>query len=124
MFKSKIHRATITQAELHYEGSLTIDTDLMDFADLLPYEKVSIVNINNGERLETYIIPGERGSKTICLNGAAARKGVVGDRIIIISYASMSDEEARIYQPTIVLVNENNDIVDRFHSIEPQNYLS
>ncbi|MBM4150646.1 MAG: aspartate 1-decarboxylase [Ignavibacteria bacterium] len=124
MFKSKIHRATITQAELHYEGSLTIDTDLMDAADLLPYEKVSIVNINNGERLETYIIPGERGSKTICLNGAAARKGVVGDRIIIISYASMSDEEARIYQPTIVLVNENNDIVDRFHSIEPQNYLS
>lgn len=124
MFKSKIHRATITQAELHYEGSLTIDTDLMDAADLLPYEKVAIVNINNGERLETYIIPGERGSKTICLNGAAARKGVVGDRIIIISYASMSDEEARIYQPTIVLVNENNDIVDRFHSIEPQNYLS
>jgi len=124
MFKSKIHRATITQAELHYEGSLTIDTDLMDAADLLPYEKVAIVNINNGERLETYIIPGERGSKTICLNGAAARKGVVGDRIIIISYASMSDEEARIYQPTIVLVNENNDIVDRFHSIEPQNLLS
>jgi len=124
MFKSKIHRATITQAELHYEGSLTIDTDLMDAADLLPYEKVAIVNINNGERLETYIIPGERGSKTICLNGAAARKGVVGDRIIIISYASMSDEEARIYKPTIVLVNENNDIVDRFHSIEPQNLLS
>ena len=75
MFKSKIHRATITQAELHYEGSLTIDTELMDAADLLPYEKVSIVNINNGERLETYIIPGERGSRTICLNGAAARKG-------------------------------------------------
>jgi len=124
MFKSKIHRATITQAELHYEGSLTIDTDLMDAADLLAYEKVAIVNINNGERLETYIIPGERGSKTICLNGAAARKGVVGDRIIIISYASMSDEEARMYQPTIVLVNENNDIVDRFHSIEPQNLLS
>ncbi|MBM4172777.1 MAG: aspartate 1-decarboxylase [Ignavibacteria bacterium] len=124
MFKSKIHRATITQAELHYEGSLTIDTDLMDAADLLPYEKVAIVNINNGERLETYIIPGERGSKTICLNGAAARKGVVGDRIIIISYASMSDEEARMYKPTIVLVNENNDIVDRFHSIEPQNLLS
>jgi aspartate 1-decarboxylase len=124
MFKSKIHRATITQAELHYEGSLTIDTDLMDAADLLPYEKVAIVNINNGERLETYIIPGERGSKTICLNGAAARKGVVGDRIIIISYASMSDEEARLYKPTIVLVNENNDIVDRFHSIQPQNLLS
>jgi len=124
MFKSKIHRATITQAELHYEGSLTIDTDLMEAADLLPYEKVAIVNINNGERLETYIIPGERGSKTICLNGAAARKGVVGDCIIIISYANMSDEEARLYQPTIVLVNENNDIVQRFHSIEPQTLIS
>lgn len=124
MFKSKIHRATITQAELHYEGSLTIDTDLMEAADLLPYEKVAIVNINNGERLETYIIPGERGSKTICLNGAAARKGVVGDRIIIISYANMSDEEARLYKPTIVLVNENNDIVQRFHSIEPQTLIS
>ncbi|MFZ9815613.1 MAG: aspartate 1-decarboxylase, partial [Candidatus Kapaibacteriota bacterium] len=119
MFKSKIHRATITQAELHYEGSLTIDTELMDAADLLPYEKVSIVNINNGERLETYIIPGERGSKTICLNGAAARKGAVGDRIIIISYATMSEEEARSYKPTIVLVNEKNDIIELSHSIEP-----
>ena len=124
MFKTKIHRATITQAELHYEGSLTIDTELMDAADLLPYEKVSIVNINNGERLETYIIPGERGSKTICLNGAAARKGAVGDRIIIISYATMSEEEARSYKPTIVLVNEKNDIIELSHSIEPQHYIS
>ena len=124
MFKSKIHRATITQAELHYEGSLTIDTELMDAADLLPYEKVSIVNINNGERLETYIIPGERGSKTICLNGAAARKGAVGDRIIIISYATMSEEEARTYKPTIVLVNEKNDIIELSHTIEPQHYIS
>ena len=87
MFKSKIHRATITQAELHYEGSLTIDLDLMDAADLLPYEKVAIVNINNGERLETYVIPGDRGSKTICMNGAAARKGVIGDRIKAIEAA-------------------------------------
>lgn len=124
MFKSKIHRATITQAELHYEGSLTIDTELMDAADLLPYEKVSIVNINNGERLETYIIPGERGSKTICLNGAAARKGAVGDRIIIISYATMSEDEARTYKPTIVLVNEKNDIIELSHAIEPQHYIS
>jgi len=123
MFKSKIHRATITQAELHYEGSLTIDSDLMDAADLLPYEKVSIVNINNGERLETYIIPGERGSKTICLNGAAARKGVVGDRIIIISYATMPDEQARNYKPTIILVNEHNDILERSHSIEPHSFV-
>jgi aspartate 1-decarboxylase len=96
----------------------------MDAADLLPYEKVSIVNINNGERLETYIIPGERGSKTICLNGAAARKGAVGDRIIIISYATMSEEEARSYKPTIVLVNEKNDIIELSHSIEPQHYIS
>jgi aspartate 1-decarboxylase len=118
MFKSKIHRATITQAELHYEGSLTIDLDLMDAADLLPYEKVAIVNINNGERLETYVIPGERGSKTICMNGAAARKGVIGDRIIIISYATMSQEEAKDYAPTIVLVNEHNEIIETSHTVE------
>ena len=118
MFKSKIHRATITQAELHYEGSLTIDLDLMDAADLLPYKKVAIVNINNGERLETYVIPGERGSKTICMNGAAARKGVIGDRIIIISYATMSQEEAKDYAPTIVLVNERNEILETSHIVE------
>jgi aspartate 1-decarboxylase len=124
MFKSKIHRATITQAELHYEGSLTIDLDLMDAADLLPYEKVAIVNINNGERLETYVIPGERGSKTICMNGAAARKGVIGDRIIIISYASMSEEEATEYAPTIVLVNEFNEIMHTSHSVEAQTIVN
>lgn len=95
MFKSKIHRACVTQAELHYEGSLTIDEDLMDAADLLAYEKVSVVNINNGERFETYVIPGRRGSHVMCLNGAAARKAMIGDRIIVISYAMMSDEEAR-----------------------------
>lgn len=124
MFKSKIHRATITQAELHYEGSLTIDLDLMDAADLLPYEKVAIVNINNGERLETYVIPGERGSKTICMNGAAARKGVIGDRIIIISYATMSQEEAREYAPTIVLVNEHNEIIETSHSVEANTFMN
>lgn len=124
MFKSKIHRATITQAELHYEGSLTIDLDLMDAADLLPYEKVAIVNINNGERLETYVIPGERGSKTICMNGAAARKGVIGDRIIIISYATMSQEEAREYAPTIVLVNEHNEIIETSHSVEANTMMN
>ena len=118
MFKSKIHRATITQAELHYEGSLTIDLDLMDAADLLPYEKVAIVNINNGERLETYVIPGERASKTICMNGAAARKGVIGDRIIIISYATMSQDEAKNYAPTIVVVNELNEIIETSHIVE------
>jgi aspartate 1-decarboxylase len=124
MFKSKIHRATITQAELHYEGSLTIDLDLMDAADLLPYEKVAIVNINNGERLETYVIPGDRGSKTICMNGAAARKGVIGDRIIIISYATMSQEEAKEYAPTIVLVNEHNEIVETSHSVEANTLMN
>jgi aspartate 1-decarboxylase len=118
MFKSKIHRASITQAELHYEGSLTIDEDLMEAADLLEYEKVSVVNINNGERLETYVIRGERGSKTICLNGAAARRGQVGDKIIIISYATMSDELAKVYEPTIVLVDENNSIKHISHSVE------
>jgi aspartate 1-decarboxylase len=108
MFKSKIHRACVTQAELHYEGSLTIDEDLMNAADLLAYEKVSVVNINNGERFETYVIPGRRGSHVMCLNGAAARKAMIGDRIIVISYAIMSDEEARDYKPTVLLVDERN----------------
>jgi aspartate 1-decarboxylase len=117
MFKSKIHRACVTQAELHYEGSLTIDEDLMDAADLLPYEKVSVVNINNGERFETYIITGKRGSKVMCLNGAAARKAMIGDRIIVISYAVMTDEEARKYKPTVVLVDEHNAIQRTSHEI-------
>ena len=119
MFKSKIHRATVTQAELHYEGSLTVDEDLLEAAGMLEYEKVAVVNITNGERLETYLIRGERGSKQICLNGAAARKGAPGDRVIIITYASMSEEEAKQHKPTIVLVNEHNDIVELKHTIEP-----
>lgn len=117
MFKSKIHRATVTQAELHYEGSLTIDENLMDAADLLAYEKVSVVNINNGERFETYVIPGKRGSNVMCLNGAAARKAMIGDRIIVISYATMTDEEARVYKPNVVLVDENNTIVQKAHEV-------
>lgn len=117
MFKSKIHRATVTQAELHYEGSLTIDENLMDAADLLAYEKVSVVNINNGERFETYVIPGKRGSKVMCLNGAAARKAMIGDRIIVITYATMTDEEARHYKPTVVLVDEQNNIVQKSHEV-------
>ncbi|MCC7439039.1 MAG: aspartate 1-decarboxylase [Armatimonadetes bacterium] len=111
MFKSKIHRAVITQAELYYQGSLTIDEELMEAADLLPYEKVSVVNVNNGERFETYVITGERGSGVICLNGAAARKGSVGDEVIIISYASMTSEEARTYKPAIVMVDKRNRIL-------------
>ncbi len=108
--KSKIHRARITQAELHYEGSLTIDTELMDAADIMTYEKVAVVNINNGERFETYVIPGERGSKIICLNGAAARKGQVGDRIIIISYCNLDKTEIPNHKPTVVLVDDDNNI--------------
>ncbi len=118
MFKSKLHRARITQADLYYEGSLTIDEDLMDAADLLAYEKVAVVNINNGERFETYVIPGTRGSRDICLNGAAARKGAVGDDVIIISYTSLPDAEARAHVPTVVLVNEHNDIVSTSHAVE------
>lgn len=112
MFKAKIHRAVITQADLNYEGSLSVDEELLETADLLPYEKVSVVNITNGERLETYVIPAERGSGVICLNGAAARKGAPGDLVIIMSYAMMSDEEARTYKPTVVHVDKHNRIVE------------
>ena len=115
MFKSKIHRAVVTQAELYYEGSLTVDVDLMKEADLLEYEKVAIVNVNNGERFETYLISGAPGSGVICLNGAAARKGAVGDEVIIISYASMSDEEARTFKPTVVHVDKRNRMVSKSH---------
>lgn len=124
MFKSKIHRARITQAELYYEGSLTVDAELMEAADLLPYEKVSIVNVNNGERFETYLISGERGSRVICLNGAAARKGAVGDEIIIISYTTMPDEEARTHKPTVVLVDKDNNIKEKSFSVEPGNFFN
>jgi len=110
MFKSKIHRARVTQAELNYMGSITIDEELMEAANMLEGERVQIVNNNNGERLETYIIRGERGSGTICLNGAAARRVQVGDEIIIISYAMMAHEEAKSFKPTIIFVDEDNRI--------------
>ena len=109
--KGKIHRATITQANLNYVGSVTIDEDLMDAAGLLEGEKVQIVNNNNGERLETYTIKGRRGSGEICLNGAAARKAAVGDIVIIIAYALMTPEEAREFKPKVVFVDEHNKIV-------------
>jgi aspartate 1-decarboxylase len=118
MFKSKVHRATITEANLHYEGSLTLDSLLMEAAEILPYEQVSVLNINNGERFETYVIPGEPGSGVVCLNGAAARKGHVGDRVIIITYAEMTDEEARHHHPTVVLVDESNAIVEINHTVQ------
>ena len=107
-FKSKIHRAKVTQADLNYVGSITIDEDLMDAANLLEGERVQIVNNNNGERLETYVIKGERGSGVICLNGAAARKVAVGDIVIIISYGLMTPEESKTFQPVAVFPDENN----------------
>ncbi|MCB0661855.1 MAG: aspartate 1-decarboxylase [Saprospiraceae bacterium] len=108
VFKSKIHRATITEANLNYVGSITIDEDLMDAANLIEGERVQIVNNNNGERLETYVIKGPRGSGVICLNGAAARKAEVGDVVIIISYAYMDFEEAKQFKPTAIFPDENN----------------
>ena len=106
--KSKIHRVRITQADLNYIGSITIDEDLMDAANLIANEKVHIVNVNNGERLETYVIKGERASGVICLNGPAARKGLVGDIIIIVSYASMDFEDAKKFKPHIVFPDADN----------------
>jgi aspartate 1-decarboxylase len=100
--KSKIHRVSITEADLNYVGSITIDEDLMDAANLIPNEKVQVVNINNGERLDTYVIKGERSTGQICMNGPAARKMAVGDIIIIISYASMDFEEARQFEPALI----------------------
>jgi aspartate 1-decarboxylase len=111
MFKSKIHRATVTHADLHYVGSVTIDTELLEAADILPGELVSIVDVTNGARLETYTIEGERGSGVIGINGAAAHLVHEGDLVIIITYASMEDHEARAFCPSIVLVDANNTIV-------------
>lgn len=110
MFKSKIHRATVTLAELYYEGSITIDKNLLQAADILPYEKVQVVNLNNGSRLETYTLEGPENSGMICLNGPAARLGAIGDEIIIITYSQMSDEEAKKHKPRIVLVDKENKI--------------
>ena len=110
MLKSKIHRATVTQADLHYIGSLTVDEDLMDAADLLPGERVSVVDVTNGARLETYVIPGARGSHTIGINGAAAHLVGVGDLVIVISYATMTDAEARQVKPIVVHVDKTNAI--------------
>jgi len=111
LFKSKIHRVKVTQAELNYVGSITIDEDLMDAAGILENEQVHVVNNNNGERLITYVIKGERGTGIICLNGAAARKAQVGDVVIIISYGMMTQEEAKTFKPKVVFPDENNKIV-------------
>ncbi len=108
VLKSKIHRAKITQAELHYVGSITIDEDILDAAGMIPNEKVQVVNVNNGKRLETYIIKGERGSGMICMNGPAARLTQVGDVVIIISYALLEFEEAKEFEPKIVFPTTDN----------------
>ncbi|WP_028610569.1 aspartate 1-decarboxylase [Paenibacillus harenae] len=108
MMKSKLHRATVTEANLNYVGSITIDEDLMDAANMWENEKVQIVNNNNGARFETYIITGERGSGVICLNGAAARQVQPGDQVIIISYAMMTDEEAKEHKPIVTILDEKN----------------
>ena len=113
MLKSKIHKATITQADLLYNGSLTIDSELMAAVDLCPYERIKVYNIENGERFDTYAIEGEPGSGVIGLNGAAARKGLVGDRIIIVSYSLYSREDLLDYNPQIIILDGNNRISER-----------
>ena len=110
MCKSKIHGATVTQAELYYEGSITIDESLLEIADILPFEKVQVVNLNNGARFETYAIPGERNSGVICLNGPAVRLGAVGDQIIIISYAQYPEELAQNHKPKALILDKDNKI--------------
>ena len=110
MFKSKIHRATVTEADLHYEGSLTIDQDLMDAADILPHEQIHVWDVTNGARLMTYALAGRRGSGEICVNGAGAHLVRVGDVVIIATYTDLSDAEARRHTPTVVLLDEGNQI--------------
>jgi aspartate 1-decarboxylase len=112
MLHGKIHRATVTAADLHYVGSLTLDRDLMDAADLLPGQQVDVVDVDNGQRLTTYVIEGERGSGVVCVNGAAARLVAPGDTVIVIAYASMDDEEAQSFEPSIVLVDAGNRVVE------------
>lgn len=119
LFKSKLHQMAVTHADLMYEGSITIDEELLEMAGILPYEKVQVVNITNGNRLETYAIRGDRGSRICCMNGAAARLTQVGDRIIVMSYAQMTHDEARKHQPTTVVVDEHNEPKRVLHGSEP-----
>jgi aspartate 1-decarboxylase len=118
MLYSKLHRATVTDANLNYVGSITIDTNLLDAADMRVGQKIDIVNVNNGERFSTYIIAGDAGKGDICLNGAAARKVHKGDKIIIIAYASMSREEADSYKPKIVILDDDNSIAQAFEGLQ------
>lgn len=119
MMKAKIHKARVTEANLNYVGSITIDQDLLEATDILPHERVQIVNNNNGARFETYVIPGKRGSGVICLNGAAARLVQVDDTIIIISYGLISNEELITFKPKVALVNEQNQIINMLEQEPP-----
>lgn len=119
MLKSKIHRATVTQADLHYEGSITLDPELMEAADILPFEQVHVLDIDNGNRLQTYAIEGARGSGQICINGAAARLVSPGDMVIILGYGQVAEEEARGFRPRLVYVDGENRITRLGHVIEP-----
>lgn len=120
MLKSKIHRATVIEADLNYEGSLTVDKDLMDAVGLYPFERVNIYNINNGERFDTYVIEGKAGSGMIGLNGAAARKGMVGDLVIVVSYALYGPEELAGYKPRIVVLDKGNVVKKVMHVEQAQ----
>ena len=118
MLHSKIHRATVTDANLNYVGSITIDRDLIDVAGMRIGQKIDIVNVNNGERFSTYIIAGERGKREMCLNGAAARKVHVGDKIIVIAYAQMDEKEADTYKPKVIILDDDNGIAQAFEGLE------
>ncbi len=113
LVSGKIHKARITQCLLHYEGSLEIDEDLLEAAGIVPYERILVVNITNGERLETYAIPGARGSKVFCLNGAAARRGNLHDQITIMAFRNYSPEEARDHRPSVIILNDQNEVVQK-----------
>lgn len=114
LFKGKLHRLTVTEAALHYEGSITLDRELMEAATILPYERVQVVNVNNGSRLETYTIPAAPGSRTVCLNGPAARLCAPGDLIVVMAYADMTPEEAETHRPRVVLVDGDNNPTETF----------
>ncbi|SDB91109.1 L-aspartate 1-decarboxylase [Pelagirhabdus alkalitolerans] len=122
MMKSKIHRARVTEADLNYVGSITIDQEILEAVNLLPHEKVQVVNNNNGARLETYVIAGEKGSGVICLNGAAARHVQVDDVVIIVAYAVLSEEELNTFRPKIAFMNESNEVTDVIEEETPHSY--
>ena len=118
ILKGKIHRATVTEANIHYMGSITIDEELMEHAGMMPYEKVLVVSLESGERLETYIIKGKKGSKAICLNGAAARKILKDDKVIILSFALIDEEKARNFKPRVVYVDNKNNIIGEMDHVK------